>query len=641
MAGERARILALLTTNLPPGVPPPTLIVDSGRGYWGFWQLPDTCTDVARIEGVNRRLANLFGALGDDCWNINRVGRLPGTVNRKTGELAAVVVDEPGRVYEIGALPAAEATAQKGREERPSVKVSGNVERLASIDVLDQWRVPDRVKVVCVQGCDPDNPKEGDNSRSAWVFDAMCQLVRCEVPDDVVYSIFTDAGFAISESILDKGSSAEKYCIRQMERAKERVAADAIDFVRNEDGKIVASNQRNIRVALHRLGVRVRHDIFRDHLLVGGLEGVGPVLDDAAMTRLWLRVDEQFCFRPAKEFFWAVVEDSARREFFHPVRDYLDSLEWDGVPRVDRWLVEHGGAEDTPYVRAVGALTLIAAARRVRQPGCKFDEMLVLESEQGTDKSSALRALAVSDDWFSDDLPLNAESQRVIEALAGHWIVEAAELKGMRKGDVEHLKAFLSRAVDRARPAYGRLLKNVPRQCVIVGTTNSSQYLRDSTGNRRFWPVKVTRFDLDALRRDRDQLWAEAAAREASGESIRLDPSLYGAAAEVQENRRVEDPYVQTLAAVLRDLNGKLSAEDAWAIVDIPSGHRTQDHNARLGEAMRELGFERTKLRFDGLPTWCYARGEKWERGRKIAVWRDASDGKMRACVDEREGVPF
>ena len=140
-----------------------------------------------------------------------------------------------------------------------------------------------------------------------------------------------------------------------------------------------------------------------------------------------------------------------------PVFDYLDAL-WDGKPRVDRWLTTYAGAEDSEYVRAVGALMLIAGVRRIRKPGCKFDEMLVLEQpNQGTDKSSALAVLAVNDDWFCDDLPLNTDSKGVIEALRGRWIIEVAELSGMRKAEVEHVKSLLSRRIDRARMAYGRL----------------------------------------------------------------------------------------------------------------------------------------------------------------------------------------
>ena len=227
---------------------------------------------------------------------------------------------------------------------------------------------------------------------------------------------------------------------------------------------------------------------------------------------------------------------------------------WDGVPRIDRWLVTYGGAKDSDYVRAVGALVLVAAVRRVRSPGCKFDEMLVLENpEQGTDKSSALQALAVNPEWFSDNLPLGLPPKETIEALSGHWIMEVSELQGMRKSDIEKVKAFLSRQTDRARMAYDRTTTEARRQCVIIGTTNSDKYLRDLTGNRRIWPVRVDRFDLEALKRDRDQLWAEAAAREASGASIRLPEELWAAAAAEQAERVVDNPFLSVLDSVLRE----------------------------------------------------------------------------------------
>src|SRR5262249_61625370 len=131
---------------------------------------------------------------------------------------------------------------------------------------------------------------------------------------------------------------------------------------------------------------------------------------------------------------------------------------------------------------------------------------------------------AVNEDWFGDDLPLNVDEKKVIETLHGRWIVEAAELSGLKKADVEHLKAFLSRQIDRSRMAYGRLPIEAPRQCVVIGTTNKSEYLRDVSGNRRFWPVRIWRFDLNALSRARRQVGAEAAGREAHGARDGLGP---------------------------------------------------------------------------------------------------------------------
>jgi predicted P-loop ATPase len=285
----------------------------------------------------------------------------------------------------------------------------------------------------------------------------------------------------------------------------------------------------------------------------------------------------------------------------------------------------YAGAEDSKYTRAVSALMLIAGVRRVRQPGCKFDEMLVWEQPaQGTDKSSALALLAVKEEWFTDDLPLNVESKRVIETLRGRWIVEAAELSGMRKADVEHLKAMLSRRVDRARMAWGRLPIEAPRQCIVTGTTNKSEYLRDTTGNRRFWPVLIVRFDLNALGRDRDQLWAEAASREAKGESIRLARELWPEAEKEQRQRLADDPFVAVLANHLGHLEGKIKAADVWEILNLHGAQLTQDMYARAAEAMKRIGWKRPNksgtARFDGQLLTAYVRGDN---RKTINVTRD------------------
>jgi predicted P-loop ATPase len=300
-------------------------------------------------------------------------------------------------------------------------------------------------------------------------------------------------------------------------------------------------------------------------------------------------------------------------------------LQWDGVLRIDKWLITYAGAEDNKYIRAVGALYLTAGVRRVRVPGCKYDEMLILEQpQQGTDKSSALAVLAVREEWFTDDLPLNVEGKRVIEALRGKWIVEAAELSGMKKADVGHLNALLSRQIDRARMAFGRLPIEVPRQCILTGTTNKSEYLRDTTGNRRFWPVLIVQFNLEALRRDRDQLWAEAAAREAKGESIRLPRELWPEAAKEQRQRLTDDPFVAVLAEHLGHREGKIKAVHVWEILNLRGAQLTQDVFQRTAEAMKRIGWKRPNkagvAHFDGQLMAAYVRGN---RRKVIAVVRD------------------
>jgi predicted P-loop ATPase len=298
------------------------------------------------------------------------------------------------------------------------------------------------------------------------------------------------------------------------------------------------------------------------------------------------------------------------------VREYLAGLKWDGIPRLDRWLTTYLGVEDSTYAREVGLRVLLAGVARARNPGCKFDEMMILEGAQGAKKSSALAVLAGKAEWFTDTVPLGADERRFMESVAGKWIVEASELRGMKRGEVEALKATLSRQVDRARLAYARLPVDRPRQCILIGTTNAEEYLRDGSGNRRFWPVKVGEVKLDELVRDRDQLWAEAAHRQARGEAIHMDPAIWAAAQVEQASRQARDPFADALEAALGEVeDGRLTVRDAWLIVGMDPGKATQEDNVRLGEAMRALGWRRDKLRFsDGSPRRCYAVGSGSQR---------------------------
>ena len=234
---ERERALGLLTDGLPKGIPKPTVIVFSGGGYQGFWRLKSPVLvdgDVKKCEDFelyNKRLEQVFG--GDHCHNIDRIMRLPGTINvpdakkRKAGrtEEMAICLDFNKNRYDLSDFRKAQAVqidGHQGGEYGVTVNIPGNVERIQDLSELDEWSVPDRVKIIIAQGRHPDQPKEGDNSRSAWVFDCICQLFRAGVPDEVVYSIFTDPDWAISESILES-KNPQRYITRQMTRGKEQV----------------------------------------------------------------------------------------------------------------------------------------------------------------------------------------------------------------------------------------------------------------------------------------------------------------------------------------------------------------------------------------------------------------------------------
>ena len=209
-----------------------------------------------------------------------------------------------------------------------------------------------------------------------------------------------------------------------------------------------------------------------------------------------------------------VLATVARERSYHPIRDYFKSLpEWDGVNRADRILIDYLGADDSEYVREVTKRWLIAAISRVMRPGCKFDYVPVLSGPAGIGKSMLIKALG--GDWFSDNLSFDdMRDKAAAEKIQGTWINEISELKGMRKMEVEGVKSFVSRQEDIYRPAYGRQVEHNKRGCVFIGTSNADDYLKDTTGNRRFWPVEVSGKSKikpwDITDEIRDQIWAEA-----------------------------------------------------------------------------------------------------------------------------------
>lgn len=426
----------------------------------------------------------------------------------------------------------------------------------------------------------------------------------------------------LSESVSEASLSTGEVLPRAVDMSDRNRIRDQQGFEIDKKHFQRVNSPYNIEHALRLLRVDLRYNLLADYpeISVGGAEF--RYLEEDFVNSVRFKIEKEFYFFPQKETIFDLVKDVARRNEHHPVRDYLDGLEWDGVARIDRWLSVYGGAEDTEFVRAISRIVLIAAVRRARSPGCKFDELLVLEGPQGTNKSTAIRVLAAHEDWFNDELPLSGDSKRVIESIKGRWLVEAGELAGLRQADLSTLKSLLSRQVDEARMAYGRDVRRYPRQCVFIGTTNDDKYLKDSTGNRRFWPVRVREFDVALLKLHRDQLWAEAAHYEYLGESIRLNPSLYAVAADVQEARVETDPITDTLETLLCDAVGILRQSDLLKLLLITDRQPTPPEYKAICKAMTKLGWVKKRAHIKGEKQQIYVKGPS---GLVLEVERDSN----------------
>jgi putative DNA primase/helicase len=305
----------------------------------------------------------------------------------------------------------------------------------------------------------------------------------------------------------------------------------------------------------------------------------------------------------------AVVSEGNR---FHPVREWLNSLRWDATPRLDAWLTRYFGVADDALTREVARRFLIGAVARIFRPGCKNDHALILEGPQGSGKSTAISILFSP--WYTDEVA-DIGSRDAAMGLRGVWGVELGELDALSKKESTAIKAWLTRQVDRYRPPYGRREIEAPRQCVFLGSTNKDDYLRDSTGNRRFWtirtnPVRDGRFDLNGLKAVRDQLWAEAVCRFRAGEAWHItDAQLADEMRAAQEERREEDPWEARVLAYVADK--KWTTIDAIADqLGLAAVHQDKRTAMRIADILRFNGWaKRHRRREEGL-----GRIYPWER---------------------------
>lgn len=440
----------------------------------------------------------------------------------------------------------------------------------------------------------------------------------------------------------------------KLQAANERLSEAEDDFVDSEDWKKklrYTSKGAVLENSLYNAKLIIKHDpllkgiVFNQ--LADGLEIKGDVpwqhpakfWRDADDAQLICYVDDHYGSFSQRNYDIAVTKVSDDRSY-HPIRRYFESLpQWDGVKRVDTLFIDYLGAEDNEYIRAVCRKTLCAAYMRIYHPGIKFDYLPVFNGAQGIGKSTFIANLGM--EWFSDSLTLSDMNDKTAaEKLQGYWIHEISELAGMKKADLDKVKAFVSRRDDKYRASFGKRVAPHPRQCVFFGTTNSENgYLRDVTGNRRFWNVKVSgngKYKPWEMTRELvDQIWAETMVLSKAGEELFLDKSLEAFAQEEQREAMQQDDR----EGIVREYLNML-LPDTWDEMDI---YRRRDYFRDMEDPTRPKGTIK-RMEVSNIEIWCECFGKAKEDIKPIdsyaisAIMKRLKDWQR---TDNRRTIPI
>jgi hypothetical protein len=608
---------------------PPTITTVSGGGVQFLWRLrePFKITDAAsidKIEGYNKQKIREFG--GDTgTGNIDRILRLPGTMNWPNSSKVAkgrkpapaYNVEFNDHAYGLDSFATIVVEAPKENEFKAEPKVEAgpaftalNDTRLASIDPI----VLHLIEHAKMPADAPDDIKHMKGG--ATHIKCVGELVRAGLTDDQIIQVYRLGKIAADAALSPRGFDG--YMVKTIKAARKGTApakriARLLNWREQTAEGAPIKSMHNAILAMNAIGIDCSYDKFHNKLLVGfkgddvqhEITAVLGEVTDPTIIRLRKIMSDRFGFDLEDKATRDAINSEAFDHCFNPMADMLDKAEalWiaDGSkPRLDRFGPEYLNTEDTPLNRATCKLHMIAGIRRVRWPGCKKDEILVLESDEGWNKSSAIRILA-GDENFSDEKVFGLRGREVQEQLSEIWFHESADLGGLSKAHVDDVKAFASRQVDIARAAFGHFLTKQSRHSIEWGTTNRSEYLQSQEGNRRFWVNRVLKMiDLEKLKADRMMLLGEAANCETRGVSHVLDKALWPDAAEAQEERRVKDPWediLEHLPKAIVHIEGgeeRVSSSDLLRVViDLKVSDQTPAHAMRLAGAMRRAGWQR------------------------------------------------
>lgn len=387
---------------------------------------------------------------------------------------------------------------------------------------------------------------------------------------------------------------------------------------RDKTVKSTIENVRRILTCDERLRGKIRMNTFSHRVVVVGdlpWKRESETWTDADDSALRHFMEVEYGFSPGVQKIFDAFQVATSEASFHPVLEYLDGLKWDGTARIETLLIDFLGAADTEYTRIVTRKALCAAVARIFQPGIKFDHVVILSGPQGIGKSTFIKNLCGSD-WYSDSLS-GIGGKEAYELLQGKWILELPELHAVKRTEIETFKFFVTKDVDCFRKAYGRRTANYPRQCVFWGSTNSTEFLQDQTGNRRFWPIAVGvgKKKKDLWREEellRDQVWAEAVKMWHDGEVIWADAKFAAIAEQVQEAHREISPQA---GLIYEFLNTPIP--ERWGDRDIGEKLTYLDNSLLYTEKTRQ------RKKICALEIWVeYFRGDprslSWKKSKEI-----------------------
>ena len=473
---------------------------------------------------------------------------------------------------------------------------------------MDEGRQP-RAKRGRASEATPRAPKAGgtDQSRSGRAHGVACGIIRAgDGPAEFLQAVLDDPELAQwlrdqpdAERQLDRTWKAAQQAVDKA-GWRDQLQLDRYGSPRPSHVNIMLMLRNDPKLAdLIAFDDMISVPVIMHPIMKGDIRKHPRPLEDMDVLALLEYLQKQGLSTATKDtVFNAVLARSGERHF-HPVRDYLNGLTWDGTPRIWLWLIDYMGADRSEYVAEVGAMFLISMVARVFEPGCKADHMLVLEGPQNQGKSLACRVLA--GEWFSDNLPaLSVDEVRSSMALRGKWLIEIAEMHAMGRAEAAQLKAFVSRQEERYVAKYARLEVTEPRQTVFVGTTNKREYLQDETGGRRFWPVSVSNVDITKLTDARDQLFAESVHLYRKGVVWWPDGSFEAQHISDEQEGRFEADEWQRIVAEW--LTGNLTTRTTIGDVGfnallIDKDQLTPDKQRRITKILERLGWQRRRTK--------------------------------------------